>query len=257
MTNIKYYIYKIIDIVTQEFYIGCRKYEGNPENDNYMGSFGENTWQPNPDNLEKQILGIFSDKVEAYQLEEELIHKCREKFDNCVNGVPTPAEFFIEDKSGENSYWYGKTRPKETRDKISKSLIGKGRTKETRDKISENSSRYWKGKTLTKKHRDKISKNNSRYWKGKKRTRETREKISKAISGENHHFYGEKHTKETRDKISENHSSAKQTQCLQDNCCNNKIYNSGKKCAEAHDMKSSSVHYHTSGKAANPKFKFV
>ncbi|MDR8390974.1 NUMOD3 domain-containing DNA-binding protein [Aliifodinibius sp. S!AR15-10] len=115
----------------------------------------------------------------------------------------------------------------------------------------------------------------NRIYPGYKLKEETREKIRKSNSGENNHRYWE--GKNRPDFSGKNHPcfnrtgslnpmhgmsgslspTAKPTQCLQDNCCNKKIYGTRKECAEAHDITEQAVGYHTSGKAANPKFEFV
>ncbi|MDR8390991.1 NUMOD3 domain-containing DNA-binding protein [Aliifodinibius sp. S!AR15-10] len=216
--TIKYYIYKIIDRTTDKFYIGCRKCEGNPENDNYMGSYSDNTWQPNTDNLEKQILGIFTDKVEAYQLEEVLINKCRERFDNCVNGKPYSYKVFLVDKSGEKSYWYGKNIPKEVRIKLSEAHKGKKLSEEHKEKISE---------TL----------------KGRKFAKKTIQKMSEA----------RKEWHKNNDIRGSNNPNATKVRHVK----TDKIFDSQKEAAEYFDISASSVLKHCKEIYQTQKFEYV
>lgn len=67
-----FYVYKIIDIVTNEYYIGSRGCKCKIELDDYMGS--PYIWKPNKKNLEKIILfSGFKTKEDAVFKERELI----------------------------------------------------------------------------------------------------------------------------------------------------------------------------------------
>lgn len=62
-----FYVYRLTDINTNEFYLGSRSFKGfNIESDNYMGS--PHTWKPNKNNLKKDIL-----KSDFNNLEEMLL----------------------------------------------------------------------------------------------------------------------------------------------------------------------------------------
>ncbi len=63
-----------------------------------------------------------------------------------------------EANSGENNYWYGKKRPKELNELVSKKLKGKKKTKETKKKMSQNNARYWLGKEFSEEHKKNLSK---------------------------------------------------------------------------------------------------
>lgn len=68
----KYYIYKLTDLITGEFYIGSRGYDGDPQNDSYMGS--PHVWKPVKENLSKTILYIdVDDKTEILNIERKFI----------------------------------------------------------------------------------------------------------------------------------------------------------------------------------------
>lgn len=69
-----YYAYKITDKNTGEFYYGSRSYEGDIENDTYMGSMV--TWKPNEENLIKEIIrSDFKNRDELLEFESNLISK--------------------------------------------------------------------------------------------------------------------------------------------------------------------------------------
>lgn len=61
-----------------------------------------------------------------------------------------------EANSGEKNYWYGKKRPKELNESVSKKLKGKKKSEETKNKMSENSAKYWLGKEFSDEHKRKI-----------------------------------------------------------------------------------------------------
>lgn len=98
-------------------------------------------------------------------------------------GKPMPDE--VKQKirlsnSGENAYWYGKTRSSETRKKISRSKTGQTVPSEIREKISDSLKAdgcYWYGKHLSEEHKAKISEKNS----GKVMSDDAKSKISKAM----------------------------------------------------------------------------
>ena len=70
--NKNHYVYKIVDPVTDEFYIGVRSCSGSYENDKYMGSYC--SWKPeNKDRLEKEILCLLPSREIANELEVNLI----------------------------------------------------------------------------------------------------------------------------------------------------------------------------------------
>jgi hypothetical protein len=68
----KFYVYKVEDQFTKEFYIGSRGFDGDPSNDKYLGS--PYVWKPNYKNLIKRILKSDIDNMEdAISYERELI----------------------------------------------------------------------------------------------------------------------------------------------------------------------------------------
>lgn len=70
-----FYVYKVIDKSTKEYYIGSRKYKGkDPYDDKYLGS--PYIWKPNISNLVKIIIkDDFKSMEEAILYERELIIK--------------------------------------------------------------------------------------------------------------------------------------------------------------------------------------
>ena len=146
----RYYVYKIIDVITNEFYFGSRQCPCDPIDDNYMGSM--KTWKPNKDNLIKEIIkNDFKNRVDAYDYENKIIKKyiknklnrnyhCNNNFHTSGRKVPEEqkerqSKKMIGKMSGENHPMYGKQRldmrgnnnpakRKEVREKISKRTRG-------------------------------------------------------------------------------------------------------------------------------------
>lgn len=67
----QYYTYKLTDRITNEYYFGSRGYDGNVDDDKYMGS--PYVWNPSIENLDKIILKVFDNSVDAIMHERELI----------------------------------------------------------------------------------------------------------------------------------------------------------------------------------------
>ena len=68
-----YYVYKLVDLETNEFYIGSRSSKVDPNIDNYMGSM--KTWKPDKTKLSKFIIQSFNNIKDMEELEKELIKK--------------------------------------------------------------------------------------------------------------------------------------------------------------------------------------
>jgi hypothetical protein len=67
-----FYVYKVTDIYTNEYYIGSRKFDGNIFEDKYLGS--PYTWKPNIKNLKKEIIrSDFQSMEEAILYERYII----------------------------------------------------------------------------------------------------------------------------------------------------------------------------------------
>lgn len=94
--------------------------------------------------------------------------------------MPETAKQKLRDNySGENAYWYGKQRSRDTCAKISAARQNVKHSDETKAKISHSLSgqcNYWHGRHLTDEHKKKIALKNS----GKTVPKEVREKISKS-----------------------------------------------------------------------------
>jgi hypothetical protein len=68
----KFYVYKITDVITNEYYIGSRKFNGDVNEDKYLGS--PHTWKPNIENLIKVIIkSDFRNMTDAILYERMLI----------------------------------------------------------------------------------------------------------------------------------------------------------------------------------------
>ena len=83
-----YYVYQVINPVTNEFYIGSRGFEGNIEDDSYTGS--PYVWNK-PENLTKFIIrSNFNSMEEAIEYEREMILSNIENPLNRNYAVPHP-----------------------------------------------------------------------------------------------------------------------------------------------------------------------
>ena len=70
-----FYVYKVTDIYTNEYYIGSRKFDGDIMEDKYLGS--PYTWKPNVKNLKKVIIqSDFKSMEEAILYERYIIIGC-------------------------------------------------------------------------------------------------------------------------------------------------------------------------------------
>jgi hypothetical protein len=67
-----HYVYKITDVITNEYYFGSRSSKCNPTEDAYMGSM--KVWKPNNNNLIKEILDdTFLTRNDALEYESNII----------------------------------------------------------------------------------------------------------------------------------------------------------------------------------------
>jgi hypothetical protein len=97
-----YYVYKLTDKITNEFYYGSRSCYGNSSDDtSYMGSMV--TWQPNKINLIKEIIrDDFNSRDELMRYESSII---KEHINNPLNrNYHIPNEKFHIDGSAGRLY---------------------------------------------------------------------------------------------------------------------------------------------------------
>ena len=128
-------------------YIGV-KFNSNPEDDNYYGTFYDKSFKP----TEKIVLGIFNTRGEALAAEVAL------------------HEFFTVDS---NPHFANQSRQLTT--KFTYDATGRKHSEETKAKMSASNKRALLGKT---------GKDHSRW--GKKHTENTKEKIRKKATGRKH-----------------------------------------------------------------------
>jgi hypothetical protein len=164
-----YYIYKMTNPNTGEFYIGRRKTDIEPELDiKYRGSML--AWS-REENFDKTILV------------KEVLIKDIQTFDELCELESSIIESVIKDPLNKNAHI------------PSKGFVCKGHSKETRQKLSE----HFKGKpnpNYPKKLSDEARKNMSEAAKGRIISDETKEKLSNALSNR-------KLTEEHKSKIGE------------------------------------------------------
>ena len=146
-----HYVYISTDDI--RFYIGVRSSECHPSQDNYLGSFTDETFEPN----KKFIVRVFSTReaANAYEIYLHEVNKVdvnplfANKYKSNSEGfhcykVPKTdshkkkiGEARLGRFTGENSPHYGKPRTEETKRKISKSNKNKPKSKVHRKKLSE------------------------------------------------------------------------------------------------------------------------
>ena len=132
----KYTIYKILDLITNEYYIGVH-YTSNP-NDNYMGSgihISRKIKKYGKERFKKDILFIFDNKSEALRKEKDLIKENKDNplCINIANGGEGGSNFKGKHHNKKSMIKMIETRTKnghrfhteETKRKISKSQIGR------------------------------------------------------------------------------------------------------------------------------------
>lgn len=171
-------------------YIGCRTCNCLPEDDDYLGSYHDETFSP----TNKIVLETFSTREEALQAEIDLhefyqvdknphfANKARQK---------TTGFYYAEKKFGEENPFYQKQHTEETKSKISQ--IGKehkGWVEKRRTYVGENNPFH--GKTHSKETREQL-----------------REKTLQQFSTKGHPFQGRKHSEESKAKFRENNKGEK------------------------------------------------
>jgi hypothetical protein len=190
----RFYIYRIEEKYTKEFYWGSRVCKCDPKNDKYMGSMM--TWKPVRKNLIKTNI-IEYDTFEQIQIAERIVidyywdkHKFplnrnynRGGFVN-MYGIKTPEETrkkISESLKGKNTWSRGKNLSIETRKKISEAncgenngFFGKIHSEETRKKMS-------KPHQMSEKGSEAISNSNKTRF----ISEETRQKYREALSRRN------------------------------------------------------------------------
>lgn len=194
----KHYVYKITDIKTNQYYIGCRSHK-NPKSDSYMGSM--QTWKPeNKNMLVKEIIADdFKTREEAIEFEAILIEKC---IDDKLNenyhipnkgfhvvGVPKTPEWRRKVSaalSGKNNPMYGKQHSENSIKKIKECRSNQILTERQLQNLRTMNS----GKIFTPNHKSKISESLKKHYslndvwnKGIKMNELHRKKVSEAKLG--------------------------------------------------------------------------
>jgi hypothetical protein len=182
-------------------YIGCRTCECAPEEDNYFGSYHDETFKPS----HKIILETFSTREEALQAEVDL-HRFYQVDQNPhfanKSRQKTTGFYYAEKKFGEENPFYGKIHSKETKEKISKCSKGRVGVK----KYGENNPFY--GKTHTEETKNLIRQKTIEQFKtlghpfeGKKHSEKTKKKFRENNKGEKNPNFGKKQTEEIKEKV--------------------------------------------------------
>ena len=185
------------------FYVGKGTDEGNLIYERSKAT-ERNTWWKNivnKTNYEIKIVNTFESEDEAFQKEKELIKKYGRKdlgLGTLVNltdggeGMENPSmetrKKLSESRTGEKNHKFGKPTPKDTCEKISKTLIGRKLPEETCIKMSES-------RTGDKHHMF-----------GKQHKKTSKEKMSlagKKRVGKKNSFYGKTHNDDVKKLISE------------------------------------------------------
>jgi hypothetical protein len=187
-------------------YIGCRTCECAPEDDNYLGSYTDKTFNP----TNKIILETFSTREEALQAEVNL-HKFYQVDENphFANKAKqkTTGFYYAEKKFGEANPFYQKQHSEKTKNKLSqKGKENNGYVKNRRSYQGENNPFYGKAhseetKDLLREKTTETWKNQPHPWIGRKHSEETKAKFRENNKGENNPNFRNKQSEETKEKV--------------------------------------------------------
>lgn len=182
-----FYIYKVTDKETKDFYIGSQC-SGKIIGVNYFTSSRNkefrNKFKVNPTQFEIKIIGVFAD-ANACVLQENIFIKDNIKNPLCLNRhyiIGDVCKFNRVGSTPWNKGKMGRKLPDWWKRKISESLKGQVRNEEWKRKISEGlkgKPSYNKGKKFTDEHKKKISESN----KGKVFTEEHKRKLVESHKG--------------------------------------------------------------------------
>lgn len=226
------YLYKIINMTNDKYYIGVRSCDCLPHNDLGYIYFGSSTDKQFKDQQEEypevfwyEILNTFETRKQA-NLAEEILHRelnvvkdsmsynlCNAPMNFCRSGIIVSDET----KKKISKANKGKKLSKETREKMSKAK--RNMSDKTKKKISQsrkgiifteehknNLGKWQIGRKLTKEHKDNISKSHI----GEVFSDERCKNISESLCGEKHPLHGKHHSEETKLKMSISHKNVKQ-----------------------------------------------
>jgi hypothetical protein len=146
-----YYVYRVDDPATGEYYFGSRSCECLPSEDFYTGSMVK--WKPeNKKRLIKTIIKEdFISRKDAYMFEREII--LNHFYDSMNRNYAIPSERFFYYACGEKNHFYGKKHTEESRNKMSNvdrsgkknSMWGKHFSKESKEKMRERKKNLYDG----------------------------------------------------------------------------------------------------------------
>lgn len=189
-----YYIYKITNLINNKVYVGQRKTNNNPYEDNYFGSgkilliaikkYGKT-------NFKKEIIKFCDDWKSLNKCEIFWINKLNsiepDGYNLCKGGLGGIS-------CGKNHPFYNKHRSYETKEKIRKKLKERKRTKEAINKQKETVKLY--PRIWTDESRRKCSESHI----DKKQSKEHLEALSKVRKGKSSPMKGMHHTEEAKEK---------------------------------------------------------
>ncbi len=164
----KFGIYKITNIITEDFYIGSsvdlrsriNQHKSKLKNRSHPNNYLQNVYNKyGINNLSFEIVEHVDNKINLIFKEQFYIDTLNPRYNICKIAGSC----------------LGRKLSEETKLKISESHIGLKLSEETKFKISEAK----KGKKLSKETRKKLSENNAKYWLGKHLSEECIEKKSK------------------------------------------------------------------------------
>jgi len=158
MEKIYYTVYKTINLINGNYYIGVHKTKN--LNDSYLGSgkiLKQAIKKYGSSNFIKEILFIFDNPEEAYNKEREIVNSDFVKETNTYNvaigGIPTtdfyPHRIYL---SGDKHPMWGKKHSEESNKKRAKKLLGKKMSDAARANMSKSQKGHksWnKGKSLS------------------------------------------------------------------------------------------------------------
>ena len=187
-------------------YIGCRTCNCPPEDDYYLGSYHDETFNP----TNKIILETFSTREEALQAEVNL-HKFYQvdKNPHFANKArqKTTGFYYAEKKFGKDNPFYGKSHTEKTKKIIRQHQVeNNGYIKNRRSYKGEKNPFHGKThsedtRNLLKQKIKEIWENQPHPWIGRKHSEESKAKFRENNRGEKNPNYGKITPPEVRNKI--------------------------------------------------------
>lgn len=166
------------------------------------------------------------EKVREQNISLRTVSRIREDF---IQKTKTDKEY-LDKRSGENCFWYGKHLPDDIKEKISKANTGRIKSEETKEKLRQANL-------------------------GKRNSPEARKKMGR--SGESNHLYGKHLSEETKKKLADARSKRKIWGKRKIMAPDGTVYDSVKEAVKKTDTPFTTIRRMTKGLQPNPGWKYL